>query len=218
MPGAVIYNPPSGTGLDIIWQDEFLIVVNKPCGLLAVPGRGAEKADCLITRAQGEFPDALVVHRLDMDTSGLMVLARGEMMHRLLSRLFRERQVEKRYVAIVLGKLEIPEGTIDLPMGADWPNRPKQKIDHDAGKPSLTYYHLLNYAANSHSTRVALEPVTGRTHQLRVHMASLGHPIRGDALYGGANGSERLMLHAERLCFVHPSSGERLTLQSEAPF
>jgi len=215
-----IYNPPGDIGLDIVCQDESLLVVNKPAGLLAVPGRGADKADCLITRVQEQFPDALVVHRLDMHTSGLMVLARGAEMQRSLSQMFRERQVTKRYVAVVLGELENPEGEIDLPMSSDWPNRPKQKISHDAGKPSLTRYRLLNFDANMNISHVELEPVTGRTHQLRVHMAAIGHSVLGDSLYGGEtrNRADRLLLHAQMLGFLHPLSAAPLTLRCEPPF
>lgn len=214
------YDPPRGTGLDIVYRDESLLVVNKPAGLLAVPGRGAGKADSLISRVQQEFPDALVVHRLDMATSGLLVLARGIEMQRSLSHLFRERQIEKRYMAVVSGKLANPEGEIDLPIGADWPNRPRQKIDHDAGKPSLTRYRLLNFDADANTSHIELEPATGRTHQLRLHMAAIGHPILGDVLYGedAAGKSDRLLLHARLLGFVHPLSGELLTAVSEPPF
>lgn len=206
--------------LDLIYRDEFLIVVNKPAGLLAVPGRGADKQDCLARRVQAEFPDALVVHRLDMATSGLLLLARGVEMQRRLSHLFRERLVSKRYVAVVSGRLEPLSGEIDLPLVGDWPNRPRQKVDIANGKPSLTRYRLLVHDAVTDTTRVELEPVTGRTHQLRVHMAAIGHPILGDALYGGEAGGrvERLLLHASVLSFVHPLNKEPLSLASEPPF
>lgn len=202
------------SGLDIIHLDESLIAVNKPAGLLAVPGRGADKQDCLASRVQKEFPDALVVHRLDMATSGLMLFARGAEMQRRLSRLFRERKVQKRYVAMVAGRLEPSSGEIDLPLACDWPNRPKQKVDHESGKRSLTRYRVLEHIGET--TRIELEPVTGRTHQLRVHLAAIGHPILGDALYGKE--AERLLLHASELSFVHPVSDELLSLKSEPPF
>lgn len=213
--------PEAGApGLDLVYRDESLIVVNKPAGLLAVPGRGADKQDCLAGRVQAEFPDALIVHRLDMATSGLLLFARGVAMQRRLSHLFRERLVSKRYVAVVSGRLEPLSGEIDLPLVGDWPNRPRQKVDLANGKPSLTRYRLLVHDAVTDTTRVELEPVTGRTHQLRVHMAAIGHPILGDALYGGEAGGrvERLLLHASVLSFVHPLNAELLSMASEPPF
>ncbi len=202
---------------ELIYCDDSLLVVNKPAGLLAVPGRGADKQDCLSARIQKEFPDALVVHRLDMATSGLMVFARGAEMQRRLSQMFREREVEKRYVAVVSGKVELLAGEVNLPIVADWPNRPLRKIDAELGKPSLTRYRLLAHDADTDTSRVELEPITGRTHQLRIHMAAIGHPILGDALYGG-RAAERLLLHASMLSFAHPLSGKPLTLVSAAPF
>lgn len=201
------YFPPFGD-IECIYIDDSLLVVNKPSGLLAVPGRGADKQDCLASRLQKDFPDALIVHRLDMATSGLMVLARGAEMQRRLSQMFRERAMKKRYVAVVSGKLEPETGEVNLPIAADWPNRPLHKIDLANGKPSLTRYRVLNYVNDS--TRVELEPVTGRTHQLRVHMAAIGHPILGDALYGNTASAPRLLLHASRLEFSHPSTGDLL--------
>ncbi|HZW87345.1 MAG TPA: RluA family pseudouridine synthase [Gallionella sp.] len=223
------YAPPQDCAVDIIYQDEFMLVVNKPAGLLSVPGRGMDKTDSLLGRAQQIFPDALCVHRLDMSTSGLLLLARGKQMQQHLSRMFRERSVKKHYVAIVAGRLAPSEGEINLPLGADWPNRPRQKIDITHGKASLTHYRVLEnnepvQAAQGEqggaTTRVGLRPITGRTHQLRLHMAAIGHPILGDALYGAAanNRAERLMLHARMLSFSHPLSGKALTLLCEAPF
>ena len=211
------YTPPRNGGLDLIYRDESLLVVNKPAGLLAVPGRGVDKQDNMASRVQSEFPDALIVHRLDMATSGLLLLARGTEMQRRLSRLFRERLVKKRYAAVVTGKVEPSAGEIDLPLIGDWPNRPKQKVDASIGKPSLTRYRLLAYDAHTNISRLELEPITGRTHQLRVHMAAIGHPIAGDALYGGQE-AERLMLHACSLGFAHPLSGEMLGFSCEPPF
>lgn len=202
--------------LDMVYRDESLLVVNKPAGLLAVPGRGADKQDCLYARLLHEFPDALVVHRLDMATSGLMVFARSVEMQRRISRMFHDREVEKRYVAVVTGKLEPGAGEVDLPIAADWPNRPMRKIDAEEGKRSLTRYRLLGHAAGN--SRVELEPVTGRTHQLRIHMAAIGHSILGDALYGIAASAPRLLLHASSLSFVHPLSGEPLNFESAPPF
>ena len=201
----------------LIHLDDALLVVNKPAGLLAVPGRGEDKQDCLSAHVQHEFPDALVVHRLDMATSGLMVFARGVEMQRRLSQMFREREVEKRYVAMAAGKLDAA-GEIALPIAADWTNRPLRKIDHAFGKPSLTRYRLLAYNPATDISRVELEPVTGRTHQLRVHLAAINHPILGDALYGNAANAPRLLLHASSLNFVHPLSGELLAAVCESPF
>lgn len=195
-----------------------MLVLNKPAGLLAVPGRGADKLDSLATRVQAEFPDALVVHRLDMATSGLMLFALGEQMQRKLSAMFRERGMEKRYVAIVAGRLENVTGEIDLPLSSDWPNRPKQRVNVAEGKPSLTRYRLLSYDMATDSSRVELEPVTGRTHQLRVHLATIVHPILGDALYGDISSAQRLLLHASALSFVHPHSGELLRCESDPDF
>lgn len=214
----MIYITPRGSGLDLIYHDEALLVVNKSAGLLAVPGRGADKQDCLSARLQQIFPDALIVHRLDMATSGLMLFARGVAMQRRLSGIFRERKVEKRYVAVVAGKVVSANGEVNLPIAADWPNRPLRKIDAQLGKPSLTRYRLLAHDAATNASRVELEPVTGRTHQLRVHMAAIGHPILGDALYGDAASAPRLLLHASILSFAHPLSGSPLTLVNEAPF
>jgi tRNA pseudouridine32 synthase/23S rRNA pseudouridine746 synthase len=208
---------PLDRGFELIHLDDGLLVANKPAGLLAVPGRGEDKQDCLAARVQAEFPDALTVHRLDMATSGLMLFARGVDMQSRLSRMFRERLIEKRYVALIAGKIAPGIGEIALPLIADWPNRPRQKVDHDTGKPSLTRYRLLDYDANSDTSHVELEPVTGRTHQLRVHLAASGHAIVGDTLYGG-RAAARLMLHACLLSFAHPLAGQPLTLTSEPPF
>ncbi len=199
-------------------RDDHLLVLDKPAGLLAVPGRGADKHDSLVTRLQAKFPDALTVHRLDMATSGVMLFARGTDMQRRLSAMFREREIAKRYIAIVAGQLKNDSGEIDLPLSGDWPNRPKQQINLTAGKPSLTRYRLLQYDAATHTSRVELEPVTGRTHQLRVHLAAINHPILGDALYGDPNAAPRLLLHACELRFTHPVSGKLLLCVSAAEF
>jgi len=206
----------SSSPFDLIYRDDHLLVANKPAGLLAVPGRGEGKQDCLSARLQTEFPDALVVHRLDMSTSGLMMFARGAEMQRLLSLMFQEREVEKRYVAVVAGKLSPETGEVNLPIAADWPNRPLRVIDAELGKPSLTRYRLLGLEAGN--TRVGLEPVTGRTHQLRVHMKAIGHPILGDALYGDAASAPRLMLHATTLKLLHPVTRAHLYFVDAPPF
>ena len=205
----------------LIYADAQLLVVSKPSGMLSVPGRGEEKQDCLIKRVQADYPDALTVHRLDCDTSGLLVLARGKTMHRRLSILYQERQVEKRYVAVVAGQLLQDSGKVNLPLIVDWPNRPLHKVDHDIGKPSLTLYRVLSYDAATHCSRVELTPETGRTHQLRVHMQALGHPILGDSLYADAASRDkacRLLLHAEYLAFSHPEGGEALQFTCAAEF
>lgn len=202
--------------MSLLYSDDALLIVNKPAGLLAVPGRGEDKQDCLASRVLAQFSDSLVVHRLDMATSGLMVFARGIGMQRRLSSFFRERLVEKRYIAILSGDLESATGEVDLPIAADWPNRPLHKIDAVTGKPSLTRYRVLG--KDSSATRVELEPVTGRTHQLRLHMAAIGHPILGDAFYGDSATAPRLMLHASSLRFAHPVSGELLNFQDMPPF
>jgi tRNA pseudouridine32 synthase/23S rRNA pseudouridine746 synthase len=215
------YLPPAHEGLDTVFEDDALIVVNKPPGLLSVPGRGAEKQDCMASRVLAEFPDALTVHRLDMETSGLLVFARSAAVHRTLSYAFQTRQVDKRYVAVVDGLVEAEHGEIALPLICDWPNRPLQKVDHELGKPSLTRYRVLSRDEAAMTSRVELEPLTGRSHQLRVHLLSLGHAILGDALYarGAAlEASPRLLLHASALRFLHPRSRETLALVSEPAF
>jgi tRNA pseudouridine32 synthase/23S rRNA pseudouridine746 synthase len=204
-------------GFELIHLDDDLLVADKPAGLLAVPGRGPDKQDCLVARIQTEFPDALTVHRLDMATSGLILFARGAQMQRALSLLFQQRLVAKRYIALVAGRIAPETGEIDLPLIADWPNRPRQKVDLDIGKPSLTRYRLLAYDELGDTSRVELEPVTGRSHQLRVHLLAIGHPIVGDALYGGRDAG-RLMLHACSLGFAHPRDGRPLMLSSDPSF
>lgn len=214
------YIPPPHHGLDIRYLDDALLVVDKPAGLLSVPGRGEDKQDCMISRVQAEFPDALTVHRLDMSTSGLLVIARGAEMHRSLSMAFQDRRVHKRYVALLAGQLAAASGSVELPLITDWPNRPRQMVDWTQGKPSLTHYRLIGHEGDS--SRVELEPVTGRSHQLRVHMCEIGHPILGDDLYGGERTQAavlgRLMLHASRLEFAHPQTGAPLVVESPVPF
>jgi tRNA pseudouridine32 synthase/23S rRNA pseudouridine746 synthase len=181
----------------VVHADDRLVVIDKPAGLLSVPGR--TEPDCASARVQALYPDALVVHRLDQATSGLLLFARGLQAQRELSADFAERRVGKRYVAVVAGHLE-GEGLIDLPLGADWPNRPRQQVDLERGKPSQTRWRVLAHEGGH--TRVALEPLTGRSHQLRVHLAHLGHAILGDTIYAAldiAAASPRLLLHASEL-------------------
>jgi tRNA pseudouridine32 synthase/23S rRNA pseudouridine746 synthase len=207
-----------------LYADAALLLFDKPAGLLSVPGRGEDKQDCLSLRVQSAYPDALIVHRLDMATSGLLLMARGPAMQRALSALFEKREVEKSYVAVVEGQLEAPAGewqTLDLPIAADWPRRPLRIVDALNGKPSRTLWRVLNTDPLGQSTRVELKPVTGRTHQLRVHMQALGHPILGDALYAPdavLARSPRLLLHACSLSLRHPVSAEMLAFESPSPF
>ena len=207
-----------------VHEDADLLVLQKPAGLLCVPGRGPDKQDCLSARAQQQWPGALIVHRLDQATSGLVLMARHIDAQRSLSHAFAERQVHKRYQAVVWGLLAAQEDAwneINLPIAADWERRPLRVIDPANGKPSLTRWRLLgNHPANG-TSRIELEPVTGRTHQLRVHMAAVGHPILGDALYAPAEVqamAPRLLLHASHLAFAHPSTGEPLALEWAADF
>lgn len=212
------------TDLIVIHEDADLLVLDKPAGLLSVPGRGLDKQDCLSARVQARYPDALVVHRLDMATSGLMLFARGLGAQRTLSKALAERRVVKRYVAVVAGQLEGPEqdwGVIDLPIVVDWPGRPLRKIDHHLGKASVTRWRLAGACRSHRATRLELEPETGRSHQLRVHLQALGHPILGDRLYGTPECqamAPRLLLHATRLSFRHPTTDHALQFASAADF
>lgn len=207
--------------LAVVHADAAILVLDKPAGLLAVPGRGPDKQDCLSARVQAAWPDALIVHRLDMATSGLLVMARGAAMQRRLSMAFAARLVGKRYVAVVAGRLAPPAaewGEIDLPLAPDWPNRPRSRVD-PAGRPSLTRWRVLGQGADR--TRVELEPVTGRSHQLRVHLAALGHPILGDPLYAPPAVQAmagRLLLHASALALMHPLDGLPCRFESAPPF
>ncbi|WP_282298230.1 RluA family pseudouridine synthase [Stenotrophomonas sp. PS02289] len=199
------------------YADDALLVAEKPPGLLSVPGRTPENQDCVVTRLQALYPDALTVHRLDQVTSGLLLHARGKAMQAALSAQFEQRQVHKRYRAVLEGLLEEDAGEVNLPLIVDWPNRPKQQVDHERGKPALTRWRVLARDAVSGRTQVELEPITGRSHQLRLHMASLGHPIVGDVLYG-ATVADRVYLHACLLAFTHPVSGEPMTVASPQPW
>jgi tRNA pseudouridine32 synthase / 23S rRNA pseudouridine746 synthase len=207
--------------LTLLHADASLLAFDKPAGLLCVPGRGTDKQDCLATRAQVCWPDALVVHRLDMATSGIVLMARGALAQRLLSIAFARRETEKTYVAIVHGQIADDSGEIDLPLAADWPNRPLQKVDLAQGKASLTRYRVLQRHAASNTTRVELQPITGRSHQLRVHLLALGHPILGDALYAPSAvqaAAPRLLLHAQSLRLLHPANGAPVSLECASPF
>jgi len=215
----MIYTPPTDPYLTVIYQDDDLLVIDKPSGLLSVPGKGEHVRDSVQVRAQESFPRALTVHRLDMETSGLIIMALTKDAHRHLSRQFQDRLVDKIYVAVVDGVVAADEGEIDLPLICDWPNRPKQIVDHEVGKPSLTRWKVL--AREKNQTRLALYPETGRSHQLRVHCQAIGHTILGDKLYAESDvirRSSRLLLHANAIMFTHPVRQEQLTFHSEAEF
>ncbi|THD83848.1 RluA family pseudouridine synthase [Aliigemmobacter aestuarii] len=211
------YAPPD-VPLKILHRDEAILVVDKPPGLLSVPGKLEGREDCLIARIAAEIPQVLLVHRLDCDTSGVMVFALTKAAQGHLGKQFEHRQTEKTYVARLWGHLTPESGRVDLPLCADWPNRPRQMVSHEHGRPAQTDWQVIGYEGDT--TRVRLHPLTGRSHQLRVHMAELGHPILGDPIYasGPARDFPRLMLHAESLTFRHPVGGERVTFRSEVGF
>jgi tRNA pseudouridine32 synthase/23S rRNA pseudouridine746 synthase len=202
-----------------VYRDDQLLVLDKPSGMLAVPGRGPELQDCLARRVQAEFPSALIVHRLDRDTSGLIVMALHAQTHRELGRQFESRQVHKTYVAVVEGQVEPDEGRIDLPLGKDFEHPPRHKVDPLHGRSAITLWRVVERQGDR--TKLELEPLTGRSHQLRVHLAALGHAILGDKLYASAIAlamAERLQLHASELSLVHPVTGNRMTFTSPCPF
>ncbi len=219
-----IYHPPMSPYLEIIYQDDDIVVLNKASGILSVPGRLLEHQDCLQKRVQRTLPSATIVHRLDMATSGLMIMALNKPAHVNISRQFEQRKTQKSYLARVFGNLEKKTGCVDLPLICDWPNRPKQKVDHENGKKSLTHYKVLSHndkTENELSTLVELTPITGRSHQLRVHMLALGHPILGDKLYAHQQAlkmSNRLQLHAVKLSLFHPTTEEAITFNAPCPF
>ncbi len=221
------FQSPGSAGFRVVHADGSLLVIDKPSGLLAVPGRGDDKQDCLSSRVQAHYPDALVVHRLDMATSGLLLMARSRSVQRSLSLAFAAREVQKTYEAVVQGLLEMPalatEGwaSIDLPIALDWLHRPLRVIDAVQGKPSLTRWRVRSLDTAAGSTRLDLSPVTGRSHQLRVHLQAVGHPILGDALYAPADvqaRATRLLLHARKLRLVHPVTGLKVHFESPTPF
>ena len=218
----------AGREFNVIYVDANLLVLTKPAGLLAVPGKGEEKQDCLSRRVQQSFPGALIVHRLDMATSGLMLMALDPTTQVMLSKLFETRKIQKRYIAVVEGCVSSASAAtadavwhlIDLPIALDWPNRPLRFI-HADGKPSQTRWRALGYDLEANNTRLELEPITGRSHQLRVHLKALGHPILGDALYAPADiaaKSSRLLLHACELKFTLPKSGKEMIFENPPQF
>ena len=211
------YRPPD-TPLAIVFEDATLIVADKPSGLLSVPGKLEGRQDCLLSRLAAAYPRALLVHRLDCDTSGVIIFAKTKAAQGALGKQFEARQTEKTYVARLHGDLRPDAGRVDLPLCADWPNRPRQMVSHDHGRPAQTDWQVI--ARPPGETRVRLHPLTGRSHQLRVHMAELGHPILGDPIYatGPARDAPRLMLHAESLTLTHPETGQRVTFTAPCPF
>ena len=211
------YAPPD-TPLDVLHADHEILLVNKPAGLLSVPGKGPHLADCLLTRVQAAFPEALLVHRLDRDTSGVMIFALTRHAQRHLGLQFEKRQAKKTYIARVYGHVGERQGRVNLPLIVDWPNRPRQHVDFENGKQAITDWRVLRHEENA--TRLRLMPLTGRSHQLRVHMLEIGHPILGDPLYatGPARDAPRLMLHAESLRIRHPDGGKGLTFKAKCPF
>ena len=211
------YNPPQDP-LDILHDDHEVLLVNNPSGLLSVPGKGPDLADCLITRVQAAFPNALLVHRLDRDTSGVIIFALTPHAQRHLGLQFEKRQTKKTYVSRVWGEVAEKTGTIDLPLIVDWPNRPRQMVDHENGKSAVTDWRVIR--TSDGETRIRLMPRAGRSHQLRVHMMALGHPILGDPFYatGPALDYPRLMLHSETLQFRHPDGGRGMRITAKSPF
>ncbi len=216
MTAPFVYAPPAEPWLAPVHADDDILVLNKPSGLLTVPGKTPDLADCLEARVRARWPGARIVHRLDMDTSGLVVMARHRDACRHLGMQFEKRMTGKRYVARVAGVMAGDAGTVDLPLRCDWPNRPLQMVCHEAGKPSVTEWRVL--AREAGATRVLLLPATGRSHQLRVHMLALGHPILGDAFYGERDSAPRLQLHAETLRLRHPEGGAWHSFTAPCPF
>ena len=213
-----VYEPPK-TPLDILYIDEDVLVVNKPSGLLTVPGKELKHHDSLELRVKFEYQNSFLVHRLDMDTSGVIIFALNKSTQRSLNLQFEKRIVKKLYEARVFGNIKEDNGFIDLPLIVDWPNRPLQKIDAKEGKSALTHWQVLDREGDV--TRVALMPETGRTHQLRVHMMSLGHTILGDRFYGNVaeiNLANELQLHAKDLMIIHPKNGKKITFKAPLPF
>ena len=219
MTDAFIYRPPTGIPLDVLYQDKDLIVLNKPAGLLTNPGRGAHLADCLLSRVQQQYPQALLVHRLDLATSGIVVMALRRKAEAALKQQFAERRVSKRYLALVWGKPVPTEGTVDIPLMADIDIPPKQKACFSGGKAAITHFKVLHQLTDR--ALVELKPITGRSHQLRMHMLHLGHPILGDAFYATPQAlaaAPRLMLHAASLELNQPYNGTRLHFNADTDF
>ncbi|MCT4558135.1 MAG: RluA family pseudouridine synthase [Pelagimonas sp.] len=214
---SAFYDPPTDP-IEILHEDSDLLLVNKPAGLLSVPGKGPELADCLLTRLEIAFPTVRLVHRLDRDTSGVMVFALTAHAQKHLNLQFETRKTKKTYVARVAGQVMEKEGQIDLPLIVDWPNRPRQMVCHETGKPAVTDWKLLK--SKQDESRLRLFPITGRSHQLRVHLLSIGHPILGDVFYTPETADQfpRMMLHAEELRVNHPETGRGMKFRAKADF
>lgn len=207
--------------IPILYKDEFLLLVDKPANMLTTPGRGADKQDCLYHRLLQDYPNARVVHRLDMATSGIVIFALSHPAQAAMGKLFEQRLIQKTYIADVSGQLQQAKGEIDLPLICDWENRPLQKVCYESGKSAQTRYSLVAYDPLKDVSRLKLEPLTGRSHQLRVHMLALGHPILGDVFYHPEftqMDSARLLLHAHQVAFVHPITQQPLDISSPVPF
>jgi len=216
-PPELVYDPPANNGLDIIHADNDILVLSKPAGLLSVPGNRPNLSDCMEKRAQAEYPAATTVHRLDRPTSGIFIMALNGESHRRLGIQFEKRKTSKTYIAIVSGCVTEDEGIVEQALRTDWYNRPKQMVDNCLGREAVTRWRVLE--RHEYATRMELKPVTGRSHQLRVHMQWLGHPIVGDAFYSSENDPvERLMLHAETLGIFHPTTNKAMTFSDLCPF
>ncbi len=218
-PADFIYNPPK-QALEVIHQDEDILVLDKPNGLLSVAGRREDLHDCLESRAQGLFPQSLIVHRLDMETSGLILMAMNPQAHRNIGLQFERRKTQKEYIARIWGHIEEDEGCVDLPLRCDWPNRPLQMVDLSHGREAQTHWKVIEREPGG-ITRLALYPITGRSHQLRVHMREIGHPILGDDFYAhdqAFRAADRLHLHAHKLMIHHPKNGEKTWFTADCPF
>lgn len=211
------YNPPNDP-IEVVYEDAHVVAVNKPTGLLSVPGKGDHLSDCMLSRVMMAFPNALLVHRLDRDTSGVMVFALTPYAQRSMSMQFEARSTKKTYVACVAGAVDESEGEIDLPLIVDWPNRPKQMVCHETGKPAVTEFKRMSVTEGQ--SRLRLFPKTGRSHQLRVHCLAIGHPILGDPLYSPETVADfpRLLLHSEELRINHPENGKGLRFRAKCPF
>jgi tRNA pseudouridine32 synthase / 23S rRNA pseudouridine746 synthase len=219
MPKTFHYDPPREPWLDIVFEDEHILVLNKPSGLLSVPGKDPALFDSLQSRVVDRFPGAGTVHRLDKDTSGLIVMAKHKPAHRGLGIQFEKRLTRKTYIARLWGDTEGDEGLVDLPLATDWDNKPRQRVDYERGRTAQSEWKVI--ARESGITRVQLTPITGRTHQLRVHMLAIGHVILGDSFYATGDAlaaADRLQLHAAHLGFIHPMTGIQMDLRSEVPF
>ncbi len=219
VPTSYDYNPPTDPWIDIVHEEADFVVVNKPSGLLSVPGKDPALADSLQRRAETRWPTAGMIHRLDKDTSGVMVIALNKRAHAKIAMQFEKRTAKKSYVARVWGLLEGDEGIVDLPIAVDWENKPRQRIDFERGREARTQWQVIS--REDGVTRVRLHPLTGRTHQLRLHLMTLGHPVLGDQFYSTGEAfaaADRLQLHAEELSFIHPTTGDLVHFVIPAPF